>query len=67
MDEQAVRELARAADLSLGDERLGLIALQLGAWLAAANELSRKLEGEQHRAIVPITVFRQPTAERGEE
>lgn len=67
MDEQTVRELARVADLALGDERLGLIAQQLDAWLAAANELSRKLEADEHRAVLPITVFRHPTVEGREE
>ncbi len=67
MDEQTVRELARVADLALGDERLGLIAPQLDAWLAAANELSRKLEADEHRAVLPITVFRHPTVEGREE
>jgi hypothetical protein len=67
MDERTVRGLARAADLPLGDERLALIAPQLGAWLAAANELSRKLAGEEHQDVVPVTVFRHPMAEGREE
>jgi hypothetical protein len=67
MDERTVRELARAADLALGEERLRLIGPQLDAWLTAANELSRKLEAEEHRAVLPITVFRHPTVEGREE
>jgi hypothetical protein len=67
MDEQTVRELAQAADLALGEERLRLIGPQLDAWLTAANELSRKLEAEEHRAVLPITVFRHPTVEGREE
>ena len=67
MDEHTIRELARAADLPLDDDRLGLVAPQLAAWLTAANELSRKLEAEEHRGIVPITVFRHPTVEGREE
>jgi hypothetical protein len=67
MNEDTVRELARAADLPLGPERPALIAPQLGTWLVAANELSRTLSAPEHRTLTPITVFRHPVAEGGEE
>jgi hypothetical protein len=67
MNEQTVRELARAANLPLGEERLALIAPQLEEWLAAANELSRKLAADEHRAILPITTFTHPGAEGSAE
>jgi hypothetical protein len=63
MDEGTVRELARAADLPLDDARLGLIAPQLGEWLRAANELSRKLQDDDLRATMPIAVFAHPASE----
>jgi hypothetical protein len=67
MDENTVHELARAADLPLSEERLALLAPQLGTWLAAANELSRKLAADEHRPLIPITVFGHPSAEGREE
>src|SRR5947199_385249 len=60
MDEKTVRGLARAADLDLPEERLPLVAQQLGVWLDAANELSRKLAEAEHTTLVPITTFRLP-------
>jgi hypothetical protein len=67
MNEDTVRELARAADLPLSDERLALVAPQLRDWLAAANELNQKLAAEAHRQVVPITTFRHPPPERKEQ
>jgi hypothetical protein len=67
MNEETVRELARAADLPLGEERLALVAGQLGPWLVAANELSRKLAAHEHQAILPITTFRHPESEGSAE
>ena len=67
MDEGTVRELAQAADLPLDEARLALVAPQLQTWVAAANELSRKLAAEEHRGLSPITVFRQPPVEGREE
>lgn len=67
MNEETVRELATAADLPVDDERLRLIARQLRAWLTAANELSRKLAADEHRELLPITVFRHPASEGREE
>ncbi len=67
MTEETVRELAHAADLPLGEERLALIASQLGEWLGAANELSRKLSAPEHWTILPITTFRHPGVEGSEE
>jgi len=67
MDKDTVRELARAAGLPLADERAALLAPQLGAWLSAANELSAKLSGDEHRDLLPITTFRHPGAEGREE
>ncbi len=60
VDEQGVAALARAADLPLGPERLALVTGQLGDWLLAANELSRKLADERHLEVTPITVFTHP-------
>jgi hypothetical protein len=57
MNEDTVRELARAADLPLADDRPPLIATQLATWLEAANELSRKLAGPEHQTELPITAF----------
>jgi hypothetical protein len=67
MNEETVREIARAADLPLGPERPALIAPQLATWLDAANELSRKMSAPEHLTLTPITVFRHPVTERGEE
>jgi hypothetical protein len=67
MNEETVRELARAADLPLGPKRPALIALQLAVWLEAANELSRKLSAPEHSTLTPITVFRHPPTEGMEE
>ena len=60
VDEDGVAALARAADLPLAPDRLALVAGQLGEWLTAANELSRKLADERHREVTPITVFTHP-------
>jgi hypothetical protein len=65
MDERTVRELTLAADLPVDDQRLGKIAPQLEAWLAAANELSRMLSLDENRELVPVTVFRHPPVEGG--
>jgi hypothetical protein len=67
MDERRVRELASAAELPLDEDRLARIAPQLEVWLTAANELSRKLARDEHQELVPITVFRQPPVEGGQE
>jgi hypothetical protein len=67
VDEGTVRELAEAADLPLDSARLALVAPQLVVWLAAANELSRKLSAEEHRGLLPVTLFRHPAAEGREE
>lgn len=67
MNEETVRELARAADLPLGPERPALIAPQLSVWLEAANELSRKMSAREHWTLTPITVFRHPGTEGREE
>jgi hypothetical protein len=67
VNERTVRELSEAADLPIGQERLAPIAHQLGEWLEAANELSRKLAASEHQAIVPIAVFRHPIREGKEE
>lgn len=67
MNEETVRELARAADLPLGPERPALIAPQLATWLEGANELSAKLSASEHWTLTPITAFRHPPAEGMEE
>jgi hypothetical protein len=66
-DEAIVLNLARAADLPLEKGRARLIAPQLGTWIEAANELSRKLAAAEHAAVQPITTFRHPGYEGGEE
>jgi hypothetical protein len=67
MNEQESKALAKAADLPLGDDRLGLIAPQLTAWLEAANELNRAMAAPEHHTVLPITVFRHPPQEGREE
>jgi hypothetical protein len=66
MDEETVRGLARAADLDLPEERLPLVARQLGTWLDAANDLSKKLAQEEHTAVLPITTFQHPRTDGSE-
>jgi len=56
-----VRELAEVAALPLAKERAEALAPQLAEWLRAANELSRKMSAAQHAAVMPATVFSQPT------
>mgnify|MGYP000394966716 CR=1 FL=1 len=67
MNEETIRELARAADLPLDAERSALIAPQLSVWLEAANELSREMSAHEHWTLAPITVFRHPGAHGREE
>lgn len=62
LGEDDVAALARAADLPLPADRRGLIAGQLGEWLAAANELNRKLADERHLEVTPITTFTHPAS-----
>jgi hypothetical protein len=66
MDEATVNALGAAADLPLEDGRAALIAPLLGAWLEAANELSRKLQAPELHAVMPITTFGHPP-EGGDE
>jgi hypothetical protein len=65
-DDETVRRLASAADLPLEEGRASLIAPQLGAWIDAANELSRKMAAAEHAAVQPIMTFRHPGHEREE-
>lgn len=58
----AVSTLAKVADLPLAAEREKLLAPQLGVWLAAANELNRKMSQPDYREVTPITVFTHPRA-----
>ena len=67
LDAAAVRALAAAADLPLPADRERLVAEQLTTWLAAANELNRKMAAPEHLAVTPITVFTHPTAPEGDE
>ena len=60
LDAEGVRVLAEAAQLSIPDDRLQLVATQLGEWLAAANELNRKMSAPEHQTVTPITVFLAP-------
>lgn len=64
---QQVRALAECAGLELSDDRLDAGAELLGAWLPAANELSRKMAAREHDQLMPITVLTHPlTVEKGE-
>ncbi len=63
VDQDAVRALARAAALPLGEDRLAAAAALLGAWTSAANELSRIMSASEHRTILPITSFAHPPTE----
>jgi hypothetical protein len=65
--ETTTRALAVAADLPLAAEREALVGEQLAHWLAAANELSRKMSAPEHRMLTPVTVFVQPELAGGEE
>jgi hypothetical protein len=60
LDAAAIEVLANAADLPLGPGRAEEIAPRLSGWLAAANELNRKMSDHAHRALAPATVFAQP-------
>lgn len=62
LDDESVRALAKAADLTIPDERLPLVAGQLGEWLAAANDLNHKISAPEHRTVTPVTVFVAPAA-----
>lgn len=61
-DALAVRTLAAVADLPLAADRAQLLAPQLGAWLAAANELNRTMSQPDYREVTPIAVFTHPHA-----
>jgi len=63
VDDDRVRALARAAGLTLEEARVGALTALLGAWLPAANELSRIMRGPEHREVVPGTVFAHPAPE----
>jgi hypothetical protein len=60
LDAEGVRVLAEAAQLPIPDDRLPLVARQLGEWLTAANELNRKMSAPEHQTVTPITVFVAP-------
>jgi hypothetical protein len=60
VDEAGVVALAGAASLPLPEDRLPQVAAQLADWLAAANELSRKMGAAEHLSVTPITVFIHP-------
>lgn len=57
MSEVLAGTLAEAADLPLAPERRAIAGALLAAWLPAANELSRKMSGAEHQALMPATVF----------
>jgi hypothetical protein len=62
VDALAARTLAAVADLPLAADRARLLAPQLGAWLAAANELNRTMSQPDYREVTPVTVFTHPRA-----
>ena len=49
--------LADLADLPLATERAVIAGDLLAAWLAAANELSRKMSAPEYADLLPVTVF----------
>jgi hypothetical protein len=65
--ETTTRALAAAADLPLAADREALVGEQLGAWLAAANELSRKMSAPEHWMVTPVCVFVHPDLPGGEQ
>ncbi len=67
VDPGAVRALAAAADLPLPADREALVSGQLTEWLAAANELSRKMSAAEHWTVLPVTVFSHPEPTGGDE
>lgn len=60
LDVEGVRVLAEAAGLPIPEDRLQLVAAQLGEWLTAANELNRKMSAPEHQTVTPVTVFLAP-------
>ena len=65
--ETTTRALAAAADLPLEADREALVGEQLEAWLAAANELSRKMSAPEHWMVTPVCVFVHPDLPGGEQ
>jgi hypothetical protein len=59
-DEIAVRTLASVAGLPLAAGREKLLAPQLAAWLAGANELNRKMSQPDFGELTPLVVFTHP-------
>ncbi|MBU1360352.1 MAG: hypothetical protein KKC79_19320 [Gammaproteobacteria bacterium] len=55
-----VAALARVADLPLTPARAAAVEAVLSVWWRDANELSRKMSAERHRALMPVTVFTPP-------
>ena len=55
-----VLELARYAALPLAPGRAPVVAAILDAWIAAADELSRKMSAAAHQSLGPITVLTHP-------
>lgn len=55
-----VRALAQYAGLPLPPGREAQVAVILDAWIPAAEELTRKMSAQEHRALVPITVLKPP-------
>ena len=53
--------LAAAAGLPLAPGRAAIAGALLDAWLAPANELSRKMSAPEHMALLPATVFTHPS------
>jgi len=59
-EERAIA-LAAAAGLPLEPGRAAIAGALLDAWLAPANELSRKMSAPEHMALLPATVFTHPS------
>jgi hypothetical protein len=60
IDESVIAAFAGAADLPLSQERASVIAKPLAAWLADANELSRKMSQAGYLDLMPVSIFSHP-------
>lgn len=67
IDPARVRLLAEYAALPLAPGREQVIAPTLQAWLADANELSRKMSETAWRDVTPATVFAHPGGDDAEQ
>jgi hypothetical protein len=52
-----VATLAAYAALPLSPARVAAVETVLSAWIADANELSRKMSDPAHQSLMPVTTF----------